>query len=205
MHTEDLLLHHRCEGEAVETVVDSVPDACPHRLSEAVDTLGPKAPFGGAAVDRANLVVTSQHVPLGGGDDLVGKEVGNDLGRAVPAVHVISDEEEACGSETDAQRPEFLCEEGEIVDVAVNVAENVTWRIDGDDARFLFEYLGGATGKLQQNLRQTLSLAEGNLQHPLTFPRRSPGGHLPLTPMTQTLPVHEELDHPLTEASRLGV
>ena len=130
MHADDLLLHDRDEGQAVEAVVEELPQ---------LDVVAPLALVVKAVdpVDLARLVVAAQQEEVLRELDLEAQQQQHALHRLLPAVDVVA-QEEVVGLRREAAKLEHAQQVGVL---AVDVAADVDRRVELQQRRLLHEHL----------------------------------------------------------------
>ena len=119
MHADDLLLHDRDEGQAVEAVVEELPQ---------LDVVAPLALVVEAVdpVDRRALVVAAEQEEVLGVLHLVREEQRDRVDAVLPAVDVVA-EEEVVGVGREAA---ILKEAEQVGELAVDVADDLDRRLE---------------------------------------------------------------------------
>ena len=103
-------------------------------------------------IDVPRLVVAPQQVHLVGQRELHTKEVGHALQAAHAAVDVVAQEDEVARRQRHAQPPDVVGEEVQVLQVAVDVAEDVGRTLEEGDARLGLEDGADAGVELEQVL-----------------------------------------------------
>ena len=117
-------------GQAVEHVIDSLPDLVATYLAKALDALRVEAHLAVEScisVDSAQFVISAQQENLSWATHLLRQEERYNLEALLTAVDIIAEKEERASRQRHAKCPQFLLEKLEIVQIAMDITKDVKW------------------------------------------------------------------------------
>eukprot|EP00515_Schizochytrium_aggregatum_P004943 CAMPEP_0202051872 /NCGR_PEP_ID=MMETSP0963-20130614/4903_1 /ASSEMBLY_ACC=CAM_ASM_000494 /TAXON_ID=4773 /ORGANISM="Schizochytrium aggregatum, Strain ATCC28209" /LENGTH=493 /DNA_ID=CAMNT_0048617085 /DNA_START=229 /DNA_END=1710 /DNA_ORIENTATION=+ len=161
VHAEDASVNNAGEWEAVKGPVAPFPHFKAFLVAEPGLALRDETPLAVKAlpaVHRPRFVVAADHEDLIRMQQFLREQVGHELDAVRATVHVVPEEEKLSGSQVHAHRPDVVRKELQVLQVAVQVAEDVHWRLELENARLGRELLRGAFTEVDEAIGKVLGL-----------------------------------------------